>query len=94
LAQKLLTPDPPIESIAQSISFVVTLSASASPNWSLLYLRGPSNSGPLASVSGIRTHTLNIALGPTTGAGVQEVARVLNNQSFQQAVQSIQSLRQ
>jgi hypothetical protein len=89
LTQKLLTPDPPIESIAQSISFVVTLSASASPNWSLLYLRGPSNSGPLASVSGIRTHTLNIALGPPTGPGVQEVARVLNNQSFQQAIQSL-----
>ena len=89
LAQKLLTPDPPIESIAQSISFVVTLSASASPNWSLLYLRGPSNSGPLASVSGIRTHTLNIALGPPTVPGAQEVARVLNNQSIQQAIQGL-----
>jgi hypothetical protein len=89
LAQRLLTPDPPIESIGQSINFVVTLSANVSPNWSLLYFKGPSNAGPLASVNGIRTHTLNIAMGPPTSSGAQEVTRVLTNQSFRQAVESL-----
>jgi hypothetical protein len=89
LATRLLTPDPPIESIGQSLNFVVTATASLSPNWNLLYLKGPSNAGPLASVNGIRTHTLNIAMGPPTSPGSQEVVRVLTNQSFRQAVESL-----
>jgi hypothetical protein len=88
LAAKYLTPDPPFESIGQSMNFVVTVGASTSPNWSFARWKGPSNSGTLASVTGIRTHSLNIAMGPVNGT--TEVGRVLDNAAFRQAVQGLQ----
>lgn len=89
LATKLLTPDPPVESIGQSLNFVVTLGINDSPNWILLRLKGPANGGSFGSLSGIRTHTLNIALGAPTQSGVAEVSRVLANQAIRQAIQGI-----
>jgi hypothetical protein len=88
LAAKYLTPDPPFESIGQSMSFVVTLGASTSPNWSFVRWKGPSNGGTLASAMGIRTHSLNIAMGPITGT--TEVSRVLDNAATRQAIQGLQ----
>ncbi len=93
LASRYLTPDPPIESIGQSINFVVTLGVNDSPNWMLLRLKGPTNGGSFASLSGIRTHTLNIAMGPPTQSGAAEVSRVLSNQAFRQAIQGIQGVQ-
>jgi hypothetical protein len=88
LASKYFTPDPPFESIGQSMNFVVTLGASTSPNWSFARWKGPSNGGTLASVTGIRTHSLNIAMGPVTGT--TEVSRVLDNAATRQAIQGLQ----
>jgi hypothetical protein len=88
LAGKYLTPDPPFEAIGQSLNFVVTVGASASPNWSLARWKGPSNSGTLASLMGVRTHSLNIAMGPVTGT--TEVNRVLDNAATRQAIQGLQ----
>ena len=92
IATKLLTPDPPMEAIGQSINFIVTAGANASPSWSLLHWKGPgaASGGNLVSLSGIRTHTLNIALGQPTDAGAQEAERVLNNQAIRQAIETLQ----
>jgi hypothetical protein len=88
LAGKYLTPDPPFESIGQSLNFVVTAGASLSPNWSFARWKGPTNGGTLASVTGIRTHSLNIAMGPVSGT--TEVSRVLDNAATRQAIQGLQ----
>lgn len=88
LAGKYLSPDPPFESIGQSVNFVVTLGASTSPNWSFVRWKGPSNGGTLASIMGIRTHSLNIAMGPVTGT--TEVSRVLDNAATRQAIEGLQ----
>jgi hypothetical protein len=89
LAKALLTPDQPIESIGQSMNFVVTVGLSTTPNWSLLHWKGPANGSSLASISGIRTHTLNIAMGAPTASGVTEVQRVLDNAATRQAIQEL-----
>ena len=87
LAQNLTTPDPPIESIGQSMNFVVTVGASISPNWTYLHWKAPANSASLAGVSGIRTHTLNIAMGSVTAP--TELQRVLSNAATRQAIQGL-----
>jgi hypothetical protein len=78
-------PDPPIDSISHSVQFFVTATANIAPSWTLVRFHGPT--GNLAGFSGIRTHTLNIALGPR-GQGdakySQEAARVLTNLTIQQ----------
>jgi hypothetical protein len=89
LAAKLANPDPPIDSITHSLQFIVAAGGSISPNWTFLHWKGPAQSGSLASLSGIRTHSLNIALGSPTGGGLVEVNRVLGNQALRQAVQTI-----
>jgi len=89
LAANYLTPDPPFESIGQALNFVVTVGASASPNWSLVRFKGPSGGGgTLASLMGVRTHSLNIAMGPVTAT--TEVSRVLTNAATRQAIQGLQ----
>jgi hypothetical protein len=70
-------PDPPLDSVAHAVQFIVTKTASIAPSWTLVRWHGPT--GNLASVSGITTHTLNIALGPTN-----EQSRVLSNLVIQQ----------
>jgi hypothetical protein len=89
LAAKLANPDPPIDSITHSLQFIVTVGGSISPNWTLVHWKGPTTTGNLASLTGIRTHAINIALGSPTGGGLNEVNRVLGNQAFRQAVQTI-----
>lgn len=88
LSTALLTPDPPYESIGQSMNFVVTAGGSLSPNWSFARWKGPSNGGSLATMSGIRTHSLNIAMGPVNQT--TEVTRVLDNAATRQAIQGLQ----
>jgi hypothetical protein len=83
LAKLYASPNFPIESLAHSLNFIVTAGVNASPNWVLLHWKGPTNLGNLASYTGIRTHTLSIAL----GAGTAEATRLLNNQAFRQAIQ-------
>jgi hypothetical protein len=71
------------------MNFVVTVGLSTTPNWSLLHWKGPANGSSLASISGIRTHTLNIAMGAPTASGVTEVQRVLDNAATRQAIQEL-----
>lgn len=70
-------PDPPIDSLAHSVQFVVTWGANVTPSWTLVKWRGPT--GTFASATGTTTHTLNIAFGPTS-----EQNRLLNNLVLQQ----------
>jgi hypothetical protein len=88
IAKRAANPDPPIDSLAHSLNFIVTVGVSASPNWILLQWKGPANVGNLASYTGIRTHTLSIALGSPAPSGNAETNRVLNNEAFRQAIQS------
>ncbi len=53
--------DAPIVGISQSVNFVVTFGGSLSPTWMLTVWRGPTAA---LSAQGIRTHTLDIAIGP------------------------------
>jgi hypothetical protein len=69
-------PNPPIDGLLHSVQFIVTNGASITPNWTLLQWKGPGITVPGASVSGVRTNTLNIALGPTT-----EQNRLIQNQT-------------
>jgi hypothetical protein len=73
--------DPPIDSIAHQVQFIVVASASVTPNWSLVHFKGPSANGSFASVNETRTHTLNIALGaPGTSVNASgEQLRQLTN---------------
>ena len=59
-------PNPPIDALLHSIQFIVTYGGSITPNWSLLLWKGPGLTIPGASLQGVRTNILNIALGPTT----------------------------
>jgi hypothetical protein len=76
--------DPPIDSVAHSLNFVVGYGAGISPSWSLLQWKGPGGSGntPFFSASGTRTHTLNIALAPRSGGPAigTDALRLINNQ--------------
>jgi len=68
------SPNPPVDTTSQSVDFVVTASANASPSWSLINLKGPGNAGNLFSINGIRTHTLDIAIGPPGPNGTKTSA--------------------
>ena len=57
-------PNPPIDGLLHSVEFVVTYGANISPVWTLLLWKGPGTL-PGLSATGIRTNSLNIALGPT-----------------------------
>jgi len=87
-AKTAANPDPPIDSISHSLNFVVTIGGNVSPNWALLHWKGPATLGNLASSSGIRTHTLSIALGAPAAPASSEVNRVLDNNAFRQSLQS------
>jgi len=56
--------NPPIDSIAHQVSFVVTLSGNVTPNWSLARFKGP-----FAEASRGFTHTLSIAMGSPSNTG-------------------------
>jgi hypothetical protein len=60
------TPNPPVDAMLHSVQFVLTYGASVTPNWTLLQWKGPGLTVPGAAASTVRTHILNIALGPTS----------------------------
>jgi hypothetical protein len=86
-AKLLANPNDPIDSLSHALNFIVTAGVGISPNWALLHWKGPATLGNLASVSGIRTHTLNIAMGSPAAAPSTDINRLLNNQAIRQAVQ-------
>lgn len=88
-AEKNLSPDPPIDSMSQQIQFVVTTSASIAPTWLLVHWQGPSATSNLASVQGIRTHTLNITLGPPSGNSPTRALDIINSQNVVNAIRSL-----
>lgn len=59
--------DPPIDSISHQVQFIVGLTGSVSPNFTLVRFRGPAQSSPLASASRARTHTLAIIMASPRG---------------------------
>jgi hypothetical protein len=77
--------DPPIDGLSHSVRFVVAVSGSLSPNWTLVHFRGPAASGSLLSGSHTRTHTLSIAMGSPA-----EQVRALNNLVIIQNLRPIQ----
>jgi len=80
-AWKSLPKDPPLDSIAHQVQFIVLATANASPSWTLVHFKGPAASNTLASVNETQTDTLNIAMGEPAGtinAGPEQI-RQLNN---------------
>lgn len=67
-------PNPPIDGLLHSVEFVVAFGGSVSPTWTLLLWKGP-GSLPGLSAQGVRTNSLNIALGPAA-----EQTRLITNQ--------------
>jgi hypothetical protein len=70
----------PVDGLLHSVQFVVTYGVNVSPNWTLLQWKGPGLTVPGASASGVRTHVLNIALGPPN-----EQNRLIQNQTVTNA---------
>ena len=58
-------PNPPIDGLLHSVEFIVTYGGSVSPTWTLLLWKGPGTL-PGLSAQGVRTNSLNIALGPAS----------------------------
>jgi hypothetical protein len=77
-------PDPPIDSLLHQVQFVVSYGANITPSWTLINWKGPGFSGNLAAASGVRTHLLQIGLGPPAGVGTasSDALRLIQNQSF------------
>ena len=67
-------PNPPIDGLLHSVEFIVTYGGSVSPTWTLLLWKGPGTL-PGLSAQGVRTNSLNIALGPAS-----EQTRLITNQ--------------
>jgi hypothetical protein len=75
-------PNPPIDSIAHQVSFVVTLSGSVTPNWTLVHFKGPGTGNTFAAAARAFTHTLSIAMGSPSASEANvspEQIRQLNN---------------
>jgi hypothetical protein len=68
-----LPPNPPIDAISHQTQFIVTLSANAAPNWTLVHFHGPETGSSLFSASRGFTHTLNIAMGSPSNNGLNLV---------------------
>ncbi len=75
--------DPPIDSVLHSLQFVISYGANVTPSWTLLQWKGPGQSGNFLSASGIRTHNLQLALGPRSGQASisQDATRLITNQT-------------
>ena len=67
-------PNPPVDGLLHSVQFIVGYGASVNPNWALLVWKGPGVNAPTALTSGMRTNTLNIALGSPS-----EQSRLIQN---------------
>jgi hypothetical protein len=70
--------DPPIDSLAHSVQFIVAISGNVTPSWTLVNFKGPGANGSLLAGSHTATHTLNIAMGSPAGL-TNEQTRQLNN---------------
>jgi hypothetical protein len=66
VAELSVSPDPPVDSILHSVQFVVSYGASITPSWTFVNWKGPGINTPEASTQGVRTHILQLALGPRT----------------------------
>jgi hypothetical protein len=82
--------DPPLDSISHQVQFVVGLSGSVSPNFTLVKFRGPAQSGSLAAVSRLRTHTLAIVMASPRGhrANTNDFATESFKLQLQQLIQT------
>jgi hypothetical protein len=65
--------DAPIESISHQVEFLVVLTGSLSPSWTLVRFRGPAANGSLVSATKTRTHTLSIVIGDPGSSQAQSV---------------------
>lgn len=81
-AWNLLPRDTPIDSIVHTLKFVVTVGASATPNFTLVRFKGPGLTSPFASASQIRTNTLDVVLGMPAIAGGKALSDEQNRQLF------------
>jgi len=77
-------PDPPIDSLLHSVTFVIDYGANATPNWTLLQWKGPGQNPNFVSASGVRTHGLVIAVGPPSGSPPvgQDATRLIQLQAI------------
>ena len=57
------TIDPPIASVGQNVQFIVNYGGNVTPTWNFVRFKGPN--APLFGAQGMRTHFLNISLGPS-----------------------------
>lgn len=75
--------DPPIDSVLHSLQFVVNTGAGVTPSWTLLQWKGPGQSSNFFSASSVRTHNLQLALGPRTGSAAisSDATRLIQNQA-------------
>jgi hypothetical protein len=82
--------DPPLDSISHQVQFVVGLSGSVSPNFTLVKFRGPAQSGSLAAMSRVRTHTLAIVMASPRGnkANTNDFATESFKLQLQQLIQT------
>jgi hypothetical protein len=85
--------DPPIDAISHQVQFIVVLSGSISPNWTLTRFRGPTVSGNLAAASRSRTHTLGVVLASPRldKSGVSPHATEAMRLQFQQLQQTLRT---
>jgi hypothetical protein len=79
-AWALLPRDTPIDSIVHTVKFMVTVGASATPNFTLVQFRGPGLTTPFASASQIRTNTLDVVLGMPANPGGKALSEEQNRQ--------------
>jgi hypothetical protein len=82
--------DPPLDSISHQVQFVVGLSGSISPNFTLVKFRGPAQQGSLAALSRARTHTLAIVMASPRGnkANTNDFATESFKLQLQQLIQT------
>lgn len=75
--------DPPVDSVLHSLQFVITYGANVTPSWTLLQWKGPGQTGNFVAAMGTRTHNLQLALGPRSGAAPisQDATRLIQNQT-------------
>ena len=81
-AWELLPRDAPLDSIAHTAKFIVTLGGNVTPNWSLIMFKGPGLTTPFASASRVRTNQLDVVLGMPAVAGGKTLSDEQNRQLF------------
>jgi hypothetical protein len=74
--------DPPIQTIGQSVQFILVYGGNVTPTWTFVRFKGPNS--PLFSATGTRTHTLSLTLGPINPETNAPNADVKQNQFYLQ----------